>query len=186
VTAESTVEQEEQARWSGWMAAAHRGDARAYEALLAELGEAIDRYVRYRFAALGPLREDCVQECLLAIHVGRHTYDPRRPFRPWLYAIVRNRAIDFIRRSCRAPRLVVPAAASIEAQAADPAEELAAGELLAGLEPSHREAIELTKLQGYSTAQAAATAGISATAMRTRVSRALRATWDSLNKEQRT
>jgi RNA polymerase sigma-70 factor (ECF subfamily) len=168
------------------MAAAHRGDARTYETLLAELGEAIDRYLRYRFAALGPLREDCVQECLLAIHVARHTYDPRRPFRPWLYAIVRNRAIDFTRHSFRAPHVLAPAGAAIEAQAADPAEEIAAGELLAQLEPSQRRALELTKLEGYSTAQAAAATGISATAMRARVSRALRATWNLLNKEQRT
>ena len=80
------------------MAAAHRGDKRLYERLLRETAIAIDRYIRRRFGALSFV-DDCVQECLLAIHNARHTYNPERPFRPWLFALVRNKTIDLLRRS---------------------------------------------------------------------------------------
>jgi len=30
------------------------------------------------------MTEDAVQDVLLAIHEKRHTYDPARPFGPWL------------------------------------------------------------------------------------------------------
>lgn len=167
------------------MAAAHRGDARMYECLLRELGGAIDAYLRARFGALS-FREDCVQECLLAIHAGRHTYDPRRPFRPWLFTIVQNKTIDLLRRSYAAPETLDGErdAERPGVYEPDPADELAASELFAELEQSHREALLLTKIGGYSTAEAAACAGISADAMRARVSRALRATVELLKRER--
>jgi RNA polymerase sigma-70 factor (ECF subfamily) len=172
-------------RWSAFMAAAHRGDARLYETLLTELGDVIERYVRRRIGHLG-FTEDCVQECLLAIHTGRHTYDPRKPFRPWFFAIVRNKTIDLLRRSYSVARLVRDETTRSISRGyePDPADELVASELLACLEPHYRAAIELTKLRGYSTAEAAARAGVSETAMRTRVSRALRAAVLLIEKEQ--
>lgn len=178
--------EEDEARWSGYMAAAHRGDARTYELLLGELAVAIERFVRRRFGSAGAFREDCVQECLLAIHIGRHTYDPARPFRPWLFAIVRNRTIDLLRRAYTAPSADVLMAdeSHVRGHGADPADEFAAGQLLGRLEPGHRDALELTKLQGLSTAEAAARLGISETAMRSRVSRAMRATVELLTEEQ--
>jgi RNA polymerase sigma-70 factor (ECF subfamily) len=176
----------DEARWSRQMGAAQRGDARAYEALLGELAVAIERYVRRRFGSLRLFSEDCVQECLLAVHVGRHTYDPRRPFRPWLFAIVRNKTIDLLRRSYIAPGVSFDDAKSPSWRdyAADPADEVAAGQWLGQLEPLYRHALELTKLQGLSTAEAAVVAGVTETAMRARVSRALRATAQLLRKEQ--
>jgi RNA polymerase sigma-70 factor, ECF subfamily len=180
----TTERDRDEMRWSDDMAAAHRGDTRAYERLLRELGAVIDRYIRQRFGAL-PFREDCVQECLLAIHSGRHTYDPKRPFRPWFFTIVRNKTVDFLRRSYAAPRSVADDedGASLDAREADPADELVAGELLQQLSQPYRDALELTKISGYSTSEAAARVGISETAMRARVSRALRATAKLLLKE---
>lgn len=166
------------------MAAAHRGDAKIYETLLSELATVIENYLRHRFGQL-VFSEDCVQECLLAIHIGRHTYDPRQLFRPWFFAIVRNKTIDLLRRSYGVTRqpLQQPSAAVTDAYEPDPADELAAGEFLGQLEPNYRAAIELTKLRGLSTAEAAAHAGISETAMRTRISRALRAAEQLLAEE---
>lgn len=168
-------------RWSRYMAAAHTGDGRLYELLLREIAAAIEGYVRRRFGRLS-FTEDCVQECLLAIHMGRHTYDPRRPFRPWLFTIVRNKTIDLLRRAAAAPEHA--GAQQPERYEADPADELAATEVLSALTPQYRDALALTKIAGYSTSQAAARIGISETAMRTRVSRALRATAALLRKER--
>ena len=41
--------------------------------------------------------EDSIQDILLTVHVVRHTYDPTRPFKPWLAAIARRRIIDRLR-----------------------------------------------------------------------------------------
>jgi len=160
-------------RWSGYMAAAHRGDSRLYERLLRELTAVIAAYVRSRFGALF-YAEDCVQECLIAIHNARHTYDPQRPFRPWLFAIVRNKTVDLLRRSYTSNR-AREIAADPHAAAPDPRAELEAGEILAGLKPEFSRALILTKIIGYSINEAAERSGISEAAMKSRVSRAIRA-----------
>jgi RNA polymerase sigma-70 factor (ECF subfamily) len=173
---------DDERRWSGLMAAAHGGDKRAYERLLRELGTVIERYVSRHFGAL-MFREDCVQECLLAIHRGRHTYDPARRFRPWLFTIVRNRVIDLL-RGAYAGR-AVPDALAMHTQPIhpEPSEELAAGELLARLDPMQRNALLLTKVHGYSLAEAAERSGITESAMKSRVSRAVRAAAELLRQE---
>lgn len=45
--------------------------------------------------------DDAVQETLVSLHRARHTFDPSRPFAPWLYAIAQNRMIDVARRERR-------------------------------------------------------------------------------------
>ena len=171
-------------RWSRLMVAAHRGDTRLYEQLLRELADVIERYINSRFGALS-FTEDCVQECLLAIHAGRHTYDPRRPFRPWLFTIVRNKTVDLLRRSyAGAGASVGLPEEGITADVGAPDAELAAGEILARLQPSFRNALTLTKICGYSLAEAAQRSGISESAMKSRVSRAVRAAEALLNEER--
>jgi RNA polymerase sigma-70 factor (ECF subfamily) len=44
----------------------------------------------------GPL-----QDVLLSLHAVRATYDPSRPFMPWVFAIVGNRLVDGARRYVR-------------------------------------------------------------------------------------
>lgn len=41
---------------------------------------------------------DVAQDALLRLFTGLHRVDPERPLRPWLFAIVRNRARDLLRR----------------------------------------------------------------------------------------
>ena len=171
-------------RWAQMMAAAHHGDGRAYATLLDELGNAIHRYIEKRFGALAFI-EDCVQECLLAIHNGRHTWDPNRPFRPWLFTIVRHRTIDLLRSAYAGREASGGIKVELEPAAAGPADEYAAGELLGRLEPSQRHALTLTKIFGYSLAEAAAQTGVSESAMKSRVSRALRAAENLLLREAR-
>lgn len=180
--------QEDEQRWRDWMVRATSGDADAYHALMSELAGAIEGYLRTRFGR-GPFLEDCVQESLLAIHRARASYDPRRPFRAWLFAIVRHKAIDQLRRQQSRNRFEGGsrddlAAASVTAAAtADPGARMDAAVLLQGLEPKYREALELTKLQGLSLEDAAQRAGTTASAMKTRVHRAVRAVREALEKD---
>ncbi len=165
---------ESEARWSEWMALASGGDRVAYRKLLVEVGEVMHAYLRKHFGD-GDFIEDCVQECLLSLHRARATYDPRRRFRPWMFTIVRHKAIDFLRRGGMRSRLGSELAR--EAPRSDPGTTseatIAVAQILSALEPKYREALVLTKLGGYSLSDAAAESGISATAMKTRVHRAM-------------
>jgi RNA polymerase sigma-70 factor (ECF subfamily) len=93
-----TADQEAQA--GQLMRDAQAGDHLAYARLLALLVPLAQRYARGRVGAL-PCVEDIAQETLLTVHRARHTYDPRRPFAPWFYAILSNRLIDVMRRERR-------------------------------------------------------------------------------------
>ena len=86
--------------WAILMAHAQSGDQDAYRRLLEE----ITPYVRS--LAFTSHRdpadiEDSVQDVLLTVHAVRHTYDPTRPFGPWLVAIAHRRATDRLRRQGR-------------------------------------------------------------------------------------
>lgn len=175
-TASDDVRAQEDTRWSAWMAAAQGGDAEAYRDLLGELDKVLRGYLQ-RLLGDPTLVEDGVQETLLAVHRARHTYDPRRAFRPWLMAIARHKAIDLLRRGNNPTR---NAASHDEEVAGDergenrPEAALEVARLLAALPETFREAIVLTKIQGQTVDEAARHAGVSATAMRSRVHRAMR------------
>src|SRR5215510_10242117 len=73
------------------MQAAQAGDAQAYVRLLKEITPRLRQTVRRqrRFVSAEDI-EDLVQDILLSLHAVRASYDPRRPFMPWLMAIMRN------------------------------------------------------------------------------------------------
>ena len=166
---------EEEARWSEWMVRANAGNAEVYAKLLGEIGGVIEQYLRRRFGE-SDFIEDCVQECLLAIHRARASYDPARQFRPWMFTIVRHKAIDTLRRRGTRYRHVAEERGSAEPLApnADPAVALQAAEALRGLAPEYRDALLMTKLEGHSLDEAARRAGVSVTAMKSRVHRGIK------------
>jgi RNA polymerase sigma-70 factor (ECF subfamily) len=82
------------------MVAAQRGDRHSYETLLRRLSGVVQAFVRTRVGDVSWC-DDVVQESLLAVHRARHSYDPARPFAPWMYAIVQNRFIDAVRQQRR-------------------------------------------------------------------------------------
>lgn len=169
-------------RWAAWMALAHGGDADAYRRLLAELGNAIESYIRARFGAIDSL-EDCVQECLLAIHKARHTYDPARPFRPWLFTLVRHRTIDVLRQSRQYRR---GGEVCLLEAGSDPQElqrRMDGVKVLENLTSDHREAIALTQYAGCTNAEAADWLGISEAALKARLRRGLLAIRKALEAE---
>ena len=55
----------------------------------------------YRMLGSAFEAEDAVQDTLLTLHTLRHTFDPTRPFGPWLATIAARRAIDRLRRRGR-------------------------------------------------------------------------------------
>ncbi|MFT4583691.1 MAG: RNA polymerase sigma-70 factor (ECF subfamily) [Gammaproteobacteria bacterium] len=147
------------------------GDKTAYKQLLSELAEVLEAYVRHRFGKL-QLLEDCVQESLLAIHNARHTYDPARPFRPWMFTIIRHKTIDILRKSRQMTRNDGEIAADTMLNQSghyesDPVEAMIDGaRLLDRMEPDHRDAVAFSQYPGYSVPEAAGRLGISESALK--------------------
>jgi RNA polymerase sigma factor (sigma-70 family) len=167
----------DEARWSALMVSAQAGNEDEYRLLLQELSEAIRRYLLSR---IGPHHylEDCVQETLIAIHQARHTYDRRRRFRPWMFAIVRHKAIDALRCQRSHQQLLRRQQDEVlvncrQDQPGKPEDAVAQGQMMTCLRPQYREALTLTKIIGLSNAEAAARLCISEGAVKVRVHRAI-------------
>ena len=165
------------------MASAQNGDARAYQALLRQCAPMAASTARRQ--GVPPDRiEDVVQDVLLTIHRARASYDPARPFLPWLRAIAQRRAIDALRRRYRhAPEIQdEDAAASVAADQPDAGDLLTqterAGTLaaaVAALPPGQRQAVELLALQERSLEEAAGQTGRTKLALKVNLHRAIQA-----------
>jgi RNA polymerase sigma-70 factor (ECF subfamily) len=154
------------------MAAAQTGDATSYRLLLGELVLWLHRYYVRRLPH--GMADDAVQDVLLAVHEKRHTYDPSRPFAPWLAAIARYKWIDRLR--------------VLKTEATDPLDDnfhvpdhedtvISAAtfhDLLAGLKPAQAEAIRLVKLEGYSVEEASRVTGQSVSLIKVNIHRGIK------------
>ncbi|NCG41251.1 MAG: sigma-70 family RNA polymerase sigma factor [Actinobacteria bacterium] len=87
------------------MRAALAGDKASYRAFFETILPILKSMINAMAPTLSPdLREDIVQEVLTSIHAKRHTWQQDRLILPWIYAIVRYRLIDFIRKEKRTPK----------------------------------------------------------------------------------
>ena len=77
------------ADWSKLMAQAQDGDREAYRRLLEGMTPYLRSLARRCFKQPSDV-EDAMQDVLLTVHMVRRTYDPARPFGPWLAAIARR------------------------------------------------------------------------------------------------
>lgn len=153
------------------MRAAQSGDAVAYHRLLTEVGQWLRRYYIRR---LPPgFVDDSIQDTLLAIHQKRHTYDPARPFGPWLAAIARHKWIDRLHALKAAPTEALDDTLSVadHGDAVTSAWSLEA--LLRQIKPAQAEVIRLVKLQGLSIEEAAARTGQSLSLVKVNIHRGL-------------
>jgi RNA polymerase sigma factor (sigma-70 family) len=166
------------------MRAAQAGDGTAYRQLLEEMTPRIRRIVRSQRSFL-PAEdiEDLVQEILLSVHAVRATYDPNRPFLPWLLAIARNRLVDGARRHARstahevyAENLAVTFAddsTNTNMDTYGDVEELR--QAIGTLPPIQRDAIQMLKLGEMSLKEAAIASQTSVGALKVATHRAMTA-----------
>ncbi len=171
----------QEAQYRDWMLAALGGDAGAYRMLLSGLTRHLRSYFARRMNASAA--EDAVQETLIAIHARRATYDPALPFTAWVYGIARYKLIDEYRRLKR--RATVPLDEAGELFGHDDAAEAIAkrdvSKLLAKLPPTKRQLVADIKLDGVSVADAAARTGMSESAVKVTVHRAIKSLGEDLN-----
>jgi len=175
--------------WSALMARTQDGDRCAYRHLLDEVTPYLRSLVA-RHRALSGETEDVVQDILLTLHSVRHTYDPSRPFGPWLLAIARRRIIDRMRKRGRiaaAETALGPEHETIVA-AGPNLYTLLSGrrglqEAIARLPPGQRQAVLLLKLGEFSLKEAASRSGMSVAALKVASHRGLKALRAMLGKE---
>jgi len=164
------------------MEAAQKGDSVAYEQLLSELLPMLRRLVRSRWRNANDV-EDIVQDILLSLHGVRQTYDPRRPFMPWLMTIALRRITDAARRvSARSKyeTTVEFMPETFEGRETNTVVDDYIGQdairhSLSLLPEGQRQAFELMKVQGHSLEEASVLTGKTVTSLKVSVHRAMKA-----------
>lgn len=76
------------------------GDRGLFEALMRRYERELFSYLR-RYCGNAEMAEDAFQGTFLQVHLKCQKFDPTRRFRPWLYAVATNQAIDVQRRNKR-------------------------------------------------------------------------------------
>jgi RNA polymerase sigma-70 factor, ECF subfamily len=157
------------------------GDSESYRLLLQKVKDLMTPFVsntlsKFGLSASGG-QEDVLQEILLGLHLKRATFDPSQFFLPWMYAIARYKAIDYLRRNKVAFKSV-----SIE----ESFEEFELGEvpevgtgldlesLCERLPQKQRDLLLLVKVDGLSINEAALKTGFSVSDVKVTVHRALK------------
>jgi len=162
------------------MRLAQAGDRIAYASLLTLLTTVTRQFVRRRAGTSVVWVDDVVQETLLSVHGARQTYDARRPFAPWFYAIASNRMIDVIRRERRvrsremAGDELPDAGTPAPVTARDEIDAEAIRAAVAALPARQRDVIEGLKFQDQSVREVAGRMGMSESAVKVTAHRGYR------------
>ena len=181
-----------EARLSGLMRAVQNGDGAAYARLLDEVASLLRNTIRSRNRALQPADvEDLVQDVLLSLHAVRATYDPKRPFLPWLFGIAHNRMVDGARRYARRAAHEtsvehlpeVPVTFSVDPAKEEYGDAEALRRAIVSLPPAQREAVEMLKIRELTLKEASAASGVSIAALKVSVHRAIKSLRSKLGQE---
>lgn len=155
------------------------GDALAYRQFLQRLSGHLRAFVGRRLFGWPDEVEDLVQECLLAMHNQRHTYQPDQPLTAWVHAIARYKVIDVLRAKSAREALHDPLDDDLAVfahstyEASDARRDVQG--LLAQLPDRHRLPIVHVKLEGRSVAETAQLIGMSESAVKVGIHRGLKA-----------
>ena len=159
--------------FSRLMVAAQEGDKPATNVLLSEVGLWLERYFRRRVPPHSI--DDLVQDVLIAFYNKRATWDPARPFLPWLAAIARYRWVDHLRKVYKHE-----AGELMEDDAVEDSEEevvmarVSLDRLFGQIPEKQAEVIEMVKIGGLSIKEAAEKTGQSESLVKVNIHRGLK------------
>lgn len=153
------------------------GDSAAQRDLLSDLSRYLRGYFARRLGREASDIEDLVQETLLAVHLKRASYDRAQPFTPWAYGVARYKLLDHFRRiGSRAEAPLEDASALFAADDAAPREARRdLGRLLDGLPERQRNLVQDVKITGLSIDEASRRSGMSPSAVKVSIHRAVQA-----------
>lgn len=156
-----------------YMILSQAGDQDSYRSFLIEVLPLIEARVRRQLINKDDV-SDVVQEVLISIHKSLATYDSKREVLPWLMTITHRRIVDYIRKITKINQREVLTndgdVTFFEDDTKNPVLDLT---YLQKLPEDTRSAIKLTKIEGYSTKEAAQMLGLKENALRTKISRAM-------------
>lgn len=159
------------------MVAYQGGDVTAFERLYGALAGPVLRYLRW-LTRDATRAEDLLQETFLHVHRARHTWDPSRSAKAWVYAIAHNVFRMYVRAAGRRGRdkemateelPEVPVPAEVESLA----DRQLVRKALARLSENRREALLLHHVVGLSFQEVGAVQGVTAGAAKLRAHRAM-------------
>lgn len=149
------------------------GEHDAFETLFARHAGRVQGFLA-RMVRDGPLAEDLLQTTFLSVIRARGRYEPGTPVVPWLLTIAANAARDSMRRHRHAEAFSKERPLEDSETlpgVGDPGLRKQLEEALQQLPPDQREAVVLSKVEGWSFEEIAALQGGSAGAARLRAHR---------------
>lgn len=154
------------------MRRAQDGDATAYRTLLSSSESWLRGFFARRIAPAEV--DDLVQETLISLHRKRATYDPTRPFLPWLAAIARYRWVDRLRQTYRAAADSLDGDVPVDSHEDVVTAQISIDRLLAQISPAQAQVIAMVKIDGLSIIEAAAKSGQSESLVKVNIHRGLK------------
>ncbi|BDG62270.1 RNA polymerase sigma factor [Caldinitratiruptor microaerophilus] len=159
---------------------ARRGDRQAFgELFRLHVGDAVR--AAYAVTRDWEAAEDAVQEAFIRAFAALPSFDPERPFRPWLFRIVvreARRAAGRLRRTVPVPEAGLPqpvrTAASAEAEVLRRDRARALGEAIRMLGPRRAVAVVLKYLLGFKEEEIAGLLGVPRSTVKSRLHEARR------------
>jgi RNA polymerase sigma-70 factor (ECF subfamily) len=149
------------------------GDKQAYTVLLTEVQLWLERFFSRR--CVPAQRDDLVQEVLISVHRKRGSYDPARPFLPWLAAIARYRWVDHLRGVYRAAEEeLTDADMPFESEEESLVASLSLDRMLEQIPQRQARVIAWVRIEGLSIREAAERSGQSESAVKVNIHRGLR------------
>ncbi len=123
------------------------------------------------------LADDLVQDCVERALTKSHLYDPARPLRAWLYAVLRNLYISGLRRNGRSTIVksvddLIDGEGSVPPRQEERLSLSSVTQALDRLAPQHREVIVLVTLEEMSYRDVAEILGVPLGTVMSRLSRA--------------
>lgn len=149
------------------------GEHDAFETLFARHSGRVQGFLA-RMVRDGPLAEDLLQTTFLSVVRSRGRFEPGTRFVPWLLTIAANAARDALRHRRHAEALTETGPSepsSVPPGVGDPGMRRQLEDALQQLPEDQREAVILSKVEGWSFEEIAAMRGISVGAARVRAHR---------------
>jgi RNA polymerase sigma-70 factor, ECF subfamily len=148
-------------------------DADAFKILYFRYNEPLSRFAWYRSASPESVR-DALQDVFTRLWQTRHSLDPEKSVRAYLYRILRNLLIDRHRQESAGRTVPLDAAGdAATAGGPDPDLSLDVRAAIESLPDDLREAFRLNRHQGLKYSEIAEVLGISVKTVESRISRAL-------------
>lgn len=161
------------------MIAAQSGDKKAYRQVFEEITPMIKSFIAKRINKPEDI-DEITQEILMSVHKASQTYDSSRPFKTWLYAIIKFRLSDYLRTVYRNAERGLDSFDEKEFELSnddDSEQSFDDGEMIAkmldALPEKQQKIIKMTKIDGFSIKETAQKMDMSESAVKVTVHRAL-------------